>query len=59
MTIGLAPLCTTCKHFTPEKGNPKCAAFPNGVPDDIFWGDHDHRKPYPGDGGIVYEPKNK
>lgn len=31
-----------------------CAAFPDGIPDDIFPDGFDHRSPYPGDGGIKF-----
>ncbi|MGB9866725.1 MAG: hypothetical protein ACPLPR_02300 [Bacillota bacterium] len=36
-----------------------CDAFPQGIPDDIFFEYFDHRKPYPGDGGIRFEPKDE
>ena len=53
------PKCLDCKHF---KGGKKrgfgliCDAFPDGIPEDILLGKHDHAKPYQGDHGILYEP---
>lgn len=63
------PICFSCKHFYPtnEAGDIKCKAFPevikresdwvpSAIPLEIFRGEFDHTKPYPGDNGIRYEP---
>ncbi len=45
--------CHRCRHF--EWGwldEDRCSAFPDGIPDAIWLGDHDHEKSYPGDGGV-------
>ena len=34
-----------------------CEAFPDGIPKEIAFGDWDHTKPFPGDKGILFEPK--
>ncbi len=47
-----ASYCGGCKHW---RGGGRCAAFPDGVPDAILECLADHRKPYPGDGGILYD----
>lgn len=56
------PRCFTrrCVHFRGAEGDePKqvvtCDAFPDGIPEEIAYGDNDHTEPYPGDGGIQYE----
>lgn len=56
MTIGAAPLCVLCKHFTPDGEGFTCAAFPGGIPESIISSKVDHRVPVGGDGGIVFAP---
>ncbi len=46
-----APQCTKCSRF---KWDHTCKAFPCGVPDEIFLGAFDHRRPYPGDDGFMF-----
>jgi len=53
--MGGMPQCAECKHQT-EPGY--CEAFPDGIPDEITAGEHDHQNPYPGDNGIRFEPKD-
>ena len=33
-----------------------CRAFPGGIPAQIIFGCKNHRKPFPGDFGIMFEP---
>jgi hypothetical protein len=54
-----------CKHFIGVKNDGDettervvCAAFPDGIPDEIAYGENDHTAPYPGDGGIQFEEQN-
>jgi hypothetical protein len=47
--------CARYHGDTTEPGF-QCDAFPKGIPDAIIFGDTDHRKPYPGDHGIRFEP---
>ena len=45
--------CLDCKHYT---GLSTCNAFPEKIPQEIFDGTVEHVIPYPGDGGIMFEP---
>lgn len=49
--------CSDCRHFHADKTPYQytCAAFPDGIPDEIIYGDHDHREPFKGDHGIRFE----
>jgi hypothetical protein len=53
--VYMRPQCSDCKHRFREKGPYRCAAFPDGVPEAVLVGRHDHREPYPGDHGILFE----
>lgn len=68
MTQCLMPMCMVCKHYTPYEPAKRtgekcqgfgytCEAFPDGVPEELMWKYYDHRKPYPGDHGIQFEPQ--
>lgn len=50
-----------CANFRETIGPPEdpvfiCMAFPAGVPEVILSGTNYHTEPYPGDGGIQFEP---
>jgi hypothetical protein len=54
------PQCDSCKHFRRNVFDKiSCDAFPEGIPEDILSGRHDHTKPYKGDRGILYEKQKE
>lgn len=58
MTTIAPPICIGCKHLTGDLREPKCAAFPAGIPNEILLSRADHRKSFPGDQGITFDPKD-
>jgi hypothetical protein len=57
MTIGPAPICLGCRRFVVADREPlTCDAFPSGIPEAIIMNGADHREPYPGDGGSLFDP---
>lgn len=51
--------CAFCKHFDAAvRDKNVCEAFPDGIPDEIAYGENTHQEPYPGDHGIQYEAEN-
>ncbi|MCD8007358.1 MAG: hypothetical protein LUF68_00160 [Clostridiales bacterium] len=55
------PQCLDCENFI--QNNPgkefTCKAFPNGIPDDIFWNKILHSEHIDGDHGIIFVPVDK
>lgn len=50
--------CMSCKHYIVDESYiPTCKAFPERIPREIFADEVEHIKPYTGDNGIQYEPK--
>jgi hypothetical protein len=58
MTI--SPQCVLCRHLDRSSMASlhimRCTAFPAEIPREIVGNKHDHRKPFPGDHGVRFEP---
>jgi hypothetical protein len=50
-------LCDGCAHWTTAE--PRCKAFPGGIPDKFLLGDEYHTTSVPGDAGIVFVARNE
>lgn len=48
--------CGLCGRF---RGGNLCSSFPDGIPPAVQWNEHDHREPFPGDGGAVFLPADR
>lgn len=49
--------CLDCINFNFENKNKNtCKAFPEGIPDDIFWNKITHNKDLGNDNGIHFKP---
>jgi len=46
--------CHSCKHW--KVGTLTCTAFKKGIPLGFLTGDYNHTAPFPGDGGVLFEP---
>jgi hypothetical protein len=63
--MGRGFICVACSRFQPWWQSPHginkatCAAFPQGIPDDIIYGGFDHRNPHPGDHGLQFIPNGE
>ena len=55
MTMRKMGQCLVCVHSVNGGDRLECPAFPDGIPDEIYMGEFDHRKPAPGDNGIMFE----
>ncbi len=59
MPIIISP-CYGCKNYIQCNGKKEvCRAFPDGIPDDVYWGKVSHDMPIDGDHGIQYVPIEK
>ena len=57
--MSISPQCLRCRHLDLEAMASlhvmRCTAFPEEIPREIAGNKHDHRKPFPGDHGILFE----
>ena len=53
--------CVDCKNYIDKNKDGKhyCKAYPNGIPDDMFWNKIKHDKNIDGDNGIKFEDIDK
>lgn len=45
--------CRHCRHLISIVTH-TCTAFPEGIPDELWWSYQGHREPFPGDRGIQF-----
>jgi len=55
-TPAMSKVCTYCRHWDRSQAPEHvCAAFPEGIPLEIWVGRNWHEDPFPGDHGIRFE----
>ena len=59
MTTIAPPICIGCAHLVGTLRDPRCAAFPAGIPREILHSKVDHRQPHHGDQGVTFEPRTE
>ena len=55
MTSVPVPMCWACANRIGDTLT--CTAYPDGIPDPILDSEIDHRYPYEGDNGIVFQQR--
>lgn len=55
--IPISEQCMNCIHQNKDKFS--CSAYPEEIPAEIIMGEFDHTKPFPGDNGIMFVPRDK
>lgn len=48
----MSPICSLCSRHN-QRGR-RCEAYPELIPDEIWYGRNDHTSPYPGDNGLQF-----
>jgi len=51
--------CFNCKNYMGNNDGYKCKAFPKEIPSIIITGAYNHKIPYDGDNGILFDPIKK
>jgi hypothetical protein len=63
MSKYLPPQCLECSNLREQPDHvgekAKCEAFPDAIPDEIYFMAHPHNDSYPGDNGIQFKAKDK
>lgn len=57
----IVSMCMMCKRFKGRRNGdgPRCDAFDGRIPNEIMWGEFDHRHPHPDDNGLMFVPRDE